>query len=78
MGMISVRTLPGRVAFDAPRGGKPISSTDFTIVADTPYVRRLLDHWGDIELLTNDPQKKAAPPPAAAPVAAKPADTKSA
>lgn len=50
MALLKVRALPGRVAFDAPRGGKRIPSDAFVPVKDTPHIRRLVNHWGDIEI----------------------------
>ena len=45
---ISVKTAEGRVAYDAPRGGKKIPSDKFMQVRETPYIRRLIDHHGDL------------------------------
>lgn len=47
MAMIYVRTKPGRKAFFQ---GKVIPEDKFIPVPDTPYIRRLRDHWGDIEV----------------------------
>ena len=46
MPMIYVRTRPGR---RADYEGKLIPNDKFEPVADTPYIRRLRDHWRDIE-----------------------------
>ena len=48
MGNISVKAAEGRVAYDAPRGGKKISHDKFTQVRETSYIRRLIDHHGDL------------------------------
>lgn len=50
MPMIKVRAVPGRLAYDKPRGGKRISNDEFVAVEDTPYVRRLIDFHGDLEV----------------------------
>ena len=43
MTAISVRALPGRVVYDAPRGGKRIPSDKFVKVQDSYFLRRLID-----------------------------------
>lgn len=63
MKLIEVRTVKGRVAFDAP-GGKQIPDDKFVSVRETPYIRRLLQHHGDIELRRDAPSKQL-PAPAA-------------
>lgn len=45
MAMIYVKTKPGRRAFFQ---GKILPSDKFVPVPDTPYIRRLTDHWGDL------------------------------
>lgn len=50
MSMIKVRTVKGRVAYDKPRGGKRISNDEFVPVTETPYIRRLIDFHGDLEV----------------------------
>ena len=47
MAMIYVRTRPGRRAYYE---GRVIPQDKFIAVLDSPYIRRLLDHWQDIEL----------------------------
>ena len=46
MPMIYVRTKPGRKLFYE---GKPIPHDNFVPVNDDPYIRRLINHWGDLE-----------------------------
>jgi len=46
MPMIYVKTKPGRKLFYE---GKPIPLDSFVPVNDDPYIRRLIDHWGDLE-----------------------------
>ena len=50
MPRIMVKAMPGRIAYSAPRGGKVIPHDEFIPVQDTPYVRRLANIWGDIEI----------------------------
>ena len=45
---IQVKTAEGRVAYDAPRGGKPIPSDRFVTVRESSYIRRLIDFHGDL------------------------------
>ena len=47
MAMIYVRTRPGRRAYYE---GRVIPQDNFVPVLDSPYIRRLIDHWQDIEL----------------------------
>ncbi|KRR21358.1 hypothetical protein CQ14_06830 [Bradyrhizobium lablabi] len=47
MAMIYVRARPGRRAFFE---GRVIPEDKFIPVTDTPYIRRLVDHWGDLEV----------------------------
>lgn len=47
MAMIYVRTRPGRAAYFE---GKKIPHDKFVPVPDDPRVRRLIDHWGDLEV----------------------------
>lgn len=56
MAMIYVRTRQGRRAYYQ---GKVIPEDRFIPVPDTPYIRRLRDHHGDIE------EQSKAPAPAA-------------
>ncbi|MGY2987711.1 hypothetical protein [Bradyrhizobium sp. USDA 4508] len=51
MAMIYVRARPGRRAFFE---GRVIPEDKFIPVTDTPYIRRLVDHWGDLELEGGD------------------------
>jgi hypothetical protein len=58
MAMIYVRTKPGRKAFFQ---GKVLPQDKFVPVPDTPYIRRLVSHWGDLEVEGGyDPKAKAA------------------
>jgi hypothetical protein len=59
MAMIYVRTKPGRKAFFQ---GKVIPQDKFFPVPDTPYIRRLINVWGDVEAQTIE-KPKAPPPP---------------
>jgi hypothetical protein len=47
MAMIYVKTKPGRRAYFE---GKIIPEDKFIPVTDNQYIRRLADHWGDIEV----------------------------
>lgn len=60
MAMIYVKAKPDRRAFHE---GKIIPQDKFVPVPDTPYIRRLADHWGDIEV-QGKPPKAAKKPPA--------------
>jgi len=64
MAVIYVKTKPGRKLFYE---GKPIPLDSFVPVTDDQYIRRLIDHWGDLEEQGGDKKKpaKAAPKPAA-------------
>lgn len=64
MPMISVRALPDRVVYDAPRGGKKVAPDAFVMVPDTPYIRRLINHWGDLELEAKKPATPVGAPAA--------------
>jgi hypothetical protein len=67
MAMIYVRTKPGRKAFFQ---GKVIPQDKFIPVTDTPYIRRLVHVWEDLEVQGGDKKKSptpTAPPPAAPP-----------
>jgi hypothetical protein len=46
MPMIYVKAKPNRAAFIE---GKIIPQDKFVPVTETPYVRRLVDHWEDLE-----------------------------
>jgi hypothetical protein len=47
MAMIYVRTKPDRKLFFE---GKVIPQDKFIPVPDTPYIRRLIHHWEDLEV----------------------------
>ena len=47
MAMIYVKVKPGRKAFFE---GKVLPHDKFVPVPNTPYVRRLVHHWGDLEV----------------------------
>ena len=47
MPMIYVRTKENRRAYFE---GRVIPQDKFIPVVDTPYIRRLIDHWGDLEV----------------------------
>ena len=47
MATIYVKAKPGRAAFHE---GRKISTEDFVPVPDSPYIRRLVNHWKDIEV----------------------------
>jgi hypothetical protein len=58
MSMIRVKTVPGRLAYTAPRGGKVIPTDRYVEVEHTAYVDRLLNFHQDIE--QEPPAKKTA------------------
>jgi len=72
MAMIYVRTKPGRKAFFQ---GKVIPQDNFIPVPDTPYIRRLVKVWEDLEVQGGGEKPKAK---GAAPAYAPPAPPKSA
>ncbi len=45
---VSVKAVPGRLAFTAPRGGASIPHDTYVEVEETAYIRRLRDFHGDI------------------------------
>lgn len=47
MATIYVKARPGRRAFHE---GRVIPENDYIPVPDTPYIRRLITHWEDIEV----------------------------
>ena len=47
MATIYVKARPGRVAYNE---GRKISNDEFVPVSDTPWIRRLINHWDDVEL----------------------------
>ena len=56
MATIYVKAKPGRAAFYE---GRKISTEDFVPVPDTPYIRRLINHWKDLDV---QDKKKSSPP----------------
>ena len=65
MATIYVKTKEGRKLFYE---GKPIPLDTFVAVNDDPFIRRLIDHWGDLEEQGGKkakPAAKPAPKPAA-------------
>ena len=74
MASIRVRALPDRVVYDAPRGGKRIPSDKFVSVQGSNYIRRLIEHWGDVELEGEVSPKAKAPTPTLTAPAPKPAE----
>jgi hypothetical protein len=77
MAMIYVKTRPGRRAYYQ---GRAIPTDKFTPVTDTPYIRRLIETWDDLELEagselpTRSAQRSGTSPPLA-PTAPRPTDT---
>lgn len=61
---VTVRALPGRVANTAPRGGKPIPEDRWITVQRTPWIDRLIEHHGDLEVKPEEPQSAPVPIPA--------------
>lgn len=47
MAMIYVKSKPDRRAYYE---GRIIPTDKFVPVTDDPYIRRLVDHWGDLEV----------------------------
>ena len=71
--MISVKAVKGRIARTSPRG-ELIPSDAYTWVEVSPYVMRLVNFWGDLEIEPAKPVAKAAAPVAPpAPVTSAPA-----
>ncbi len=75
MPLINVKTKPGRKAFTAARGGHQISNEEFVPVEYTHYIKRLIEHHGDL-VVEKAPAAKAEVKPAPAPVADTPAKDK--
>jgi hypothetical protein len=50
MALIYVRSKPGRRAYYE---GRIIPQDKFIPVTDDPYIRRLVQHWGDLEVEAN-------------------------
>ncbi len=64
MQVVSVKAAPGRIARAAP-DGQFISHDVYVTVERTPYVTRLIEHWGD---LIQEPKQAVEPiKPAAKP-----------
>jgi hypothetical protein len=66
MPMIYVKAKPGTKLFYE---GKPIPHDNFVPVNDDPFIRRLINHWGDLEVQdakapATPKSKPAAPAPA--------------
>jgi hypothetical protein len=59
MATIYVKAKPGRAAFYE---GRKISTEDFVPVPDTPYIRRLINHWKDLDVQGGNDKKKSSPP----------------
>jgi len=57
MAMIYVRTRPGRRAYYE---GKIIPQDKFMPVPDNPYIRRLINHHGDLEVEGGEQKKPTA------------------
>lgn len=58
MAMIYVKTKPGRRAYYQ---GKVIPTDKFIPVTDTPYIRRLANHWEDVEIKDEKAPQKQTP-----------------
>lgn len=61
MAKVEVKCVEGRVAFTAPQGGARIPADKYVTVTLTPWIERLLDHHGDIELKPEETVVAAAP-----------------
>jgi hypothetical protein len=59
MAMIYVKAKEGRKAFYE---GRMIPSDKFIPVTDDPYIRRLVHHWGDLEVEGGDDKATGAAP----------------
>jgi hypothetical protein len=55
MAMIYVKTKPDRRAYFE---GKIIPQDKFVPVTDTPYVRRLIEHWEDVEVQEGSDERR--------------------
>lgn len=55
MATIYVKARPGRAAFNE---GKKISNDEFVPVSDTPWIRRLITHWDDVEVQGELPERR--------------------
>lgn len=56
--MIYVRTKEGRKAYFR---GRVIPNDQFIPVPDTPRIRRMLNHWEDLEMQGDDKKKEKEP-----------------
>jgi hypothetical protein len=59
MAMIYVKAKPDRRAYFE---GRVIPQDKFIPVTDTPYIRRLIDHWGDLEVEGGDQKRGKSQP----------------
>ena len=59
MATIYVKTKAGRKLFYE---GKPIPLDTFIPVQDSPFIRRFIDYWGDLEEQGGTQKAKAAKP----------------
>ena len=62
MAIIQVKAAQGRVAYDAPRGGKIIPQDKFVPVVDSPWIRRLANVHKDVIIEGGDVAPAATPP----------------
>lgn len=63
MKLVRVRAKEGRKAFTAPKGGKPISSSEEgTLVQMTPWLNKLINVHGDIEIVRGKSPPKVEKP----------------
>ena len=67
MAMIYVKTKPGRKLFFE---GKVIPEDKFIPVPNTPYIRRLIHHWEDLEVQGGVDNAKPSPTKQKAPLTA--------
>lgn len=72
MTRVFVRTLPGRIARVAPQG-RYIPSSEFIGVRLTPYIARLANYHGDIEI-AKEPAKSSKTPAATSSASTKTAE----
>lgn len=73
MSLISIKAKPGRVAFTAAKRGDRVPTDRYIQVQMTPWINRLLNVHGDIEVEPAPAAKPEAKPeaaPAAAPAKA--------
>jgi hypothetical protein len=60
MAMIYVKSKEGRRSYYE---GKVIPQDKFIPVTDTPYIRRLVNHWEDLEVEGGGAKRKGPPTP---------------